>query len=95
MAKIAMDKYGRCIHVPIGNDADLSNINLTDDVSITIKGKVKTIQAERKKGEEYSGDMGRPAELSIEVSEVTFNGKTNTFTTMSHKMDSMDDLEYD
>lgn len=88
---IAIDRWGRRISVPIGENLP-SDIDLNDEVEITIKGKVKTLTAAEPKDYNYKGDKGRPAELTIELTSVTLEGKTNTFTNMARNMDK---LEYD
>jgi hypothetical protein len=88
MASIALDHWGRKISVPIGKNLP-EGTDLNDEVEITVKGKVKELRAAREKDEEYKGDHGRPAEVTIEITSVTFEGKTNTFTKISREMDAV------
>lgn len=85
---IAVEYYQRRISVPIGKE--VPEINMDDEVEIIIKGKVKRIEAAEKPGEAYKHSSGRPAEISIELTSVTFEGKTNTFTKLSREMDDCD-----
>lgn len=86
---IAMDYYNRQVTVPIGKDLP-EDTNLNDEVEITIKGTVKRLEAARAKGEEYKTDPGRPAEITITINSVMFEGKTNTFTKLSREMDTLE-----
>lgn len=85
---IAIENYARQVRVPVGKAA--GTVDLDEEVEITIKGKVKSLNAAESKGEHYKNDPGRPAEITIEISSVTFNGKTNTFTKMNRDLDKMD-----
>lgn len=86
---IAMDYYNRRVTVPIGNS--VPEIDIEDEVEILIKGKIKTIRAPEKPNENYKGSTGSPAEVTIEITAVTFEGKTNTFTKLSRSMDVCED----
>lgn len=85
---IPIDNWGRRVRVPVGKAA--GTIDLDQEIEITIKGKVTSLEAAKPKGENYKGDPGHPAEITIEISSVTFNGKTNTFTKMNRDLDEMD-----
>jgi hypothetical protein len=88
MTAIPIDSYGKKVRIPLGDLA--GSVNLDEEVEVTIRGKVSSLEAARKKGEEYPGDRGRPAEITIDISEVTFNNKTNKFTKMSRDLDKME-----
>lgn len=85
MAKaIALDYYNRCIRVPIG-DSLPTDTDLNDEVEIVIKGKVKELKAAEPKGSHYKEDPFHPAEIKIEITSVSFEGKTNTFTKLDRE----------
>lgn len=86
---IAVDYYQRRISVPIGKSLP-EGTDLNDEVEITIKGKVKRLEAAEAKGEHYKNDPGRPAEITIEITSVTFEGKENTFTKLNRELDSVE-----
>lgn len=87
MAKaIALDYYNRCIRVPIG-DSLPNDTDLNDEVEIVIKGRVKMLEAAVPKDAEYKGQAKRPAEMKIEITSVSFEGKTNTFTKLDREFD--------
>lgn len=87
---IALDYYNRRVSVPIGRKLP-ENIDLNEEVEIIIKGKVKRLEAAEPKGAHYKNDPGRPAEISIELTSVTIEGTTNTFTRLSKTMEVSDD----
>lgn len=76
--------------MPIGRTLP-DNINLNEEVEITIRGTVKRLEAGRKKDEDYKGSPERPAEMAIQINSVTLEGTTNTFTKIARQMDMMDD----
>jgi hypothetical protein len=87
---IALDYYNRRVTVPIGKDLP-TDVDLNDEVEVIIKGKVKRLEAAEPPGESYKGSSGRPAEMSLEITSVTLEGKTNTFTKMARNMDMAED----
>lgn len=86
---IAVEYYNRRINVPIGKTLP-EGTDLNDEVEIVIKGKVKRLEAAEAKGEHYKNDPGRPAEITIEITSVTFAGETNTFTKLNRELDAIE-----
>ena len=87
---IALDYYNRKVTIPIGKELP-TDVDLNDEIEVIIKGKVKRLEAGEPAGESYKGSPMRPAEMSIEITSVTLEGKTNTFTKLSRQMDAIGD----
>jgi hypothetical protein len=84
---IPISSYNREVRIPIGKASDMGSVDLNEEVEITIKGKIKRLEAERPAGEEYKDQAFRPAEICIEISSVSLGDKESIFTTLSRKMD--------
>lgn len=84
---IAISSYNREVRIPIGESKDVGAVDLDEEVTITLKGKVKRLEAATEAGKEYKTQPFRPAEIHLEITSVTMGETENLFTTLSRKDD--------
>lgn len=84
---IAISSYTREVRIPVGKTSDLGTVDLNEEVTITLKGKIKKMEAETPAGKEYKTQQFRPAEVVLEISSVTMGEQENLFTTLARKDD--------
>lgn len=90
-APIPIESYTRSLRIPIGSNQKVGPFELDQDVTITVTGKIKSIDGERAKDEDYKGQEYRPAEICIDLKKVEFGENETVFTKMAHKMDADED----
>lgn len=90
-AVVAVDHYTRELTIPIGSNAKVGPFELDEEVTLQVTGVIRSIEAERKKGEIYEDSTYRPAEIRITLTSVKFGDKESTFTTLNRKMDEDED----
>lgn len=68
------------IHLDVEDEELLASLSINDEVTVTVKGRIKSISAPRKfegEDEEFPGD------ISIEIDKRTIKKGRNAFTEMT------------
>ena len=76
---MATGKNPERIHLDVDDAELLATLAIDDEVTVTVKGKIKAISAPRK----FEDDEEFPGDISVEVDERTIKKGSNVFSELN------------
>lgn len=85
MAKITLNRWDACVHIPLAADQEIKSAKLGEEVEITVKGTIKSMNI--REPDEYDKKRGitKSGNMEIQIKSIEMDDEMTEFQVATMK----------